>query len=203
MMEAVAELISTQEYLELERKSAAKHEYIDGRIVEMTGASKVHNLITTNVVISLGSQLLRRSGEVYSSDMRVKIPATGRYTYPDIVVVENEALLEDRVQDTLLNPTVLMEILSSSTEKYDRGEKFLNYRTIESLQEYIMISQDSYQIEHYVRQPDGRWLLAEAKSLAETMYLPSIDCNLPLADVYNKVEIETDTDTNTLNGHQH
>jgi len=121
--------------------------------------------------------------------MRVKISPTGLYTYPDITVVCSEAQFEDTQQDTLLNPTLIVEVLSESTEAYDRGGKFAHYRKLTSLMEYVLIAQTKPHVEHYVRQPDNRWLLAEADSLHQTLHLPSIDCHLVLAEVYDKVDI--------------
>lgn len=202
MTVAVAELISPQEYLELERKSLTKHEYIAGRIVEMAGATREHNLIVSNVIFIFMSQLRGRSASVYPSDMRIRVPSTGLYTYPDITVVIGDDLLEDDERDILLNPTVIVEVLSPSTATYDRGEKFQSYRTIESLQEYLMIAQDHHRVEHYVRQPDGQWLFSEAMALAESIRLPSINCELPLADVYDKVDIATRSDDPYANGRE-
>lgn len=199
-MSAVAELISPQEYLELERKSETKHEYLEGRMIEMAGASEEHNMIVSNVIITLGSQLRGRSGRAYPSDMRVRIPATGLYTYPDVSVVSDKPLLDDHERDILLNPAILIEVLSDSTENYDRGKKFQHYHTIESLSEYVLIAQDSHHIEHYIRQSNGQWLLLEATKLGETIHLPTIECDLPLADVYDKVDIELEQ--GNLNGRQ-
>ncbi|MEZ4658525.1 MAG: Uma2 family endonuclease [Caldilineaceae bacterium] len=199
-MSAVAELISPQEYLELERQSETKHEYIDGRMVEMPGASEVHNTIVSNIIISIGIQLRGRPGKVYSSDMRVRIPATDRYTYPDVVAITNKPALEEDEFDVLVNPAVIVEVLSDSTSNYDRGEKFQNYRTIETLQEYLMIYQDSPRVEHYVRQSDGQWLFSETTNVAEIVYIPTIECDLPLSEIYDDVDF--DNDTRDLNGHQ-
>jgi Uma2 family endonuclease len=121
--------------------------------------------------------------------MRVKISPTGLYAYPDVTVVCGEARFEDTQQDTLLNPTLIVEVLSDSTEAYDRGGKFAHYRKLGSLMEYVLIAQTKPHVEHYVRQPDNRWLLAEADSLHHSLHLPSIDCRLSLAEVYDKVEI--------------
>jgi Uma2 family endonuclease len=111
------------------------------------------------------------------------------YTYPDVTVVCGKAQFEDDHRDTLLNPTVIVEVLSASTETYDRGKKFQNYRTLASLQEYLLVAQDEYRIEHFVRQPDGQWLLSEAKELDATLDLTSIACQLAMSDVYEKVDI--------------
>ena len=193
--------VTAAEYLVCERAAETKSEYSRGEIRPMPGASRKHNLIATNILASLHIQLRKQPCEVYPSDMRVKVPATGLYTYPDVTVVADEARLEDATQDILLNPTLIVEVLSDSTETYDRGEKFHSYRTIESLQEYVMIAQDSYHVEHYARQPNGQWLLSEAISLAETLHLSTIDCDLPLANVYDKVAISQKAENSRLNGH--
>jgi Uma2 family endonuclease len=155
----------------------------------MSGASKQHNLITANVLAELHAQLKKRPCTIYPSDMRLKVSATGLYTYPDVTIVCAEAQFDDNQQDTLLNPTVIVEVLSKSTEAYDRGEKFAHYRKLPSLAEYILIAQDKYYLEHYVRQPDNQWLLSEMDKLEDTLQLPSINCHLALADIYDKVKI--------------
>ncbi len=119
--------------------------------------------------------------------MRVKVAATGLYTYPDVSVACGETQIEDSAQDTLLNPTVIVEVLSKSTAAYDRGEKFEHYRKIPSLMEYLLVAQDKCLVEHYQRQPEDRWLLSETNSLEDVLELPAIDCRLALADVYDKV----------------
>lgn len=178
---------SPEEYLELERKAEYKSEYFNGEIFAMSGASEEHNLIAGNVFAALHSQFRGRPCKVYASDMRVKVSQTGLYTYPDVVAVCEEAQLEDDQLDTLLNPTVLIEVLSKSTEAYDRGDKAEYYRKLSSLAEYLLVSQDKHHIEHYVRQSDHTWLLSEASELQDVITLPSIDCTLSLADVYDKV----------------
>jgi Uma2 family endonuclease len=178
-----------EEYLALERQAQGKSEYDAGAIFAMAGASRWHNLIVANVVGELRSQLKGRPCTTYPSHMRVKISPTGLYTYPDVIVVCGEAQFEDNQQDTWLNPTLIVEVLSESTEAYDRGGKFAHYRKLPSLMEYVLITQTKPHIEHYVRQPDNRWLLSEADSLPNTVHLPSIDCHLALAEVYDKVDI--------------
>ena len=180
---------TAEEYLALERQAECKSEYYAGDIFAMAGASRWHNLIVTNVVRELSLQLKERPCTTYPSDMRIKISPTGLYTYPDVTVVCGEAQFEDTQQDTLLNPTLIVEVLSEYTEAYDRGGKFAHYRKLTSLMEYVLIAQTKPHVEHYVRQPDNRWLLAEADSLHQTLHLPSIDCHLVLAEVYDKVDI--------------
>lgn len=181
--------ITEQEYIEVERESVIKHEYYDGEVYAMTGASRIHNLIAGNTLASLHGQLRRKPCQVFPSDMRVKIQQTGLHTYPDLVIICGEPRFTDDALDTLLNPLVLIEILSPSTERYDRGMKFQHYRTIESLQDYILIAQDEHHIEHYSRQDNGQWLLQEAAGIEARLTISSIEGVLLLADVYEKVYI--------------
>ncbi|MBA3531147.1 MAG: Uma2 family endonuclease [Ardenticatenales bacterium] len=174
-------------YLALERRAETKSEWIDGETVAMVGASREHNLIVANILGELRQQLKGRPCEVYPSDMRVKVPQSKLYTYPDVVVVCGEPQFEDAHVDTLLNPTLLVEVLSDSTESYDRGKKFGYYRTLPSLAEYLLIAQDDYKIEHYVRQPDGKWLLSDAQSLDDTVTLAAVPATLSLREVYDRV----------------
>jgi Uma2 family endonuclease len=184
--------ITPEEYLAIERQAAYKSEYFNGKMFAMSGASPRHVLIVTNVVAELRRQLKQRRCTVYSTDLRVKVSPTGLYTYPDVIVVCDQPQFNDQQKDTLLNPTLLVEVLSESTKDYDRGEKFEHYRTLTSLAEYVLIAQDKHHFEHFVRQPDNRWLLAETNRLEDTIHLPSIACDLALAEVYDKVD--------TLNG---
>ena len=177
---------TADEYLAFERASDEKHEFINGDIFLMSGASREHNLIVFNLVRVLGNQLSGRPCEAYTSDMRVKL--RGRdYAYPDLVVVCEPPAFEDSHVDTLLNPTLLIEVLSPSTEQYDRGDKFESYRALNSLQEYVLLTQNRPHIERYVRQSEGTWVLFEVSGLDTSLELPSIDCALKLADVYDKV----------------
>ncbi len=181
---------TVETYLAFERTSEERHEYFAGEIFAMAGASRIHNLVVMNTSASLHAQLRQKSCTVYPSDMRLKISVTGLYTYPDISVVCGQPQLEDSHQDTLLNPMLLIEVLSPSSENYDRGKKFQHYRTLDSLQEYLLISQDSPRIEHYRRQEKDQWLLSETTRLEDSIALPSIGCQLLLADVYEKVTFE-------------
>jgi len=177
-----------EEYLALERRAPCKSEYYAGEISALAGASRWHNLIVANVIGESRSQLKGRPATVYPSTMRLKVNSTGLYTYPDVAVVCGEPQFEDAQQDTLLNPTLIVEVLAESTEAYDRGGKFAHYRKLDSLLGYVLIAQAKPHIEHHARQPDNRWLLEEADTLSATLYLPSIDCRLSLAEVYDKVE---------------
>jgi len=183
------------EYLELERQAEYKSEYADGELFAMAGASEEHNLIVTNCVISLGTQLKGKPCKVYANDMRVHIQATGRYTYPDIVVVCGDAEFIDDKRDTLTNPTLIIEVLSDTTEAYDRGDKFGNFRTLPSLQTYVLISQDKPHLELFERQTEGVWQLREYKD-SGLAPLAAIGCELSLVEVYDKLEFpahETDS----------
>jgi Uma2 family endonuclease len=180
--------LSPEAYLRLERQAATRSEYLDGEVFAMARSSEAHNLIATNLISSLGGQVKGKPCEVYSSNMRVKVSATGLYTYPDVVVVCGHPQFEDRQRDTLLNPTVIIEILSPSTESYDRGGKFDHYSSLASLTDYLLVGQQSPMIDHYARQPDGKWLLSRCQSLAETVHIASIGCDLALSDVYDQVE---------------
>jgi Uma2 family endonuclease len=178
-----------EEYLALERKAEYKSEYFAGEIFAMSGASERHNLIAGNVFAAFHVQFRNRPCRAYVNDMRVKVSPTGLYTYPDVMALCGEPQFDDEQRDTLLNPTVIIEILSPSTEAYDRGDKFGHYRKLASLAEYVLISQDKPHVEHYVRQPDNQWLLSEASSLQDIVRLPSIDCTLVLAEIYDKVDL--------------
>ena len=181
-------LYTPAEYLEFERQSETKHELIDGEIFEIAGATRNHNRISTNVVRLLGNQLLERECNVYSSDMRVKITSTKKYTYPDIVAVCGEELFEDSTEDTLLNPMLIIEVLSKSTEAYDRGAKFEFYQTIESFQEYVLISQEPFRVEQYVRKTKNEWSYFEFRQAEDIVKLNSIDCELVLQNIYHKIQ---------------
>ena len=183
--------LTPEEYLAVERQNEYKSEYIDGEMVAMTGASRRHNIIGVNVTREISQQLKGHPCEIYANDMRVRIASRREYayTYPDVAVVCGEPQFEDDYLDTLLNPTVLIEVLSESTERYDRGKKFSFYRTIESLAEYVLVAQDEYGIEQYAKQADGRWLLSDHRSSEDVVELPSIRCALALREVYEKVSL--------------
>jgi Uma2 family endonuclease len=177
-----------QEYLALERTSPIKHEYYDGSIFAMAGASREHILIGGNLHAGIHPQLRDRPCEVYMSDMRVLVSRTGLYTYPDVVAVCGEPRFEDSAVDTLLNPSVIIEVLSDSTEAYDRGKKFGHYRRLESLREYVLVDQDQAHVERYTRQGD-EWLLTELTGLEGTLRLESVDCTVAMREIYAKVEV--------------
>ena len=188
MQQKTISLITEAEYLELERHSETKNEYFQGEIFVMAGASECHNLIVSNLIIALGTQLRNKPCRVYPSDMRLKIEDAGLYTYPDVMLVCGEREFSDEKQDTLLNPDVITEVLSDSTEGYDRGAKFGFYRTLSSLREYLMISQNSQKMEKYTRNDAGQWVLTESDAEHPGILLESIDCELLLSEVYDKTD---------------
>ena len=183
---AAKTLLTPEEYLLKEREAEFKSEFRDGQIIAMPGASRHHCLISGNIFAELHIQLRDGHCEVYMNDMRVKIPKRGIYTYPDVVVVCDEPLFEDDHFDNLLNPTVIVEVLSPSTEDYDRNEKFSSYQTIESLQEYILVAQDDVHVEQHVRK-NGKWDLTIFTSLNDLLQLGSIACQLAIKAIYEKV----------------
>jgi Uma2 family endonuclease len=180
--------LTPEEYLAIERKADRKSEYYRGEMFAMAGASRRHNLILVNVAAELRQLLKARPCEVYSSDMRNRVTPVGLYTYPDASVVCGEPEFADDQKDTLLNPVVIVEILSDSTRDYDRSRKFQYYRELASLREYLTIEQDSPRVERWARQAEGGWLLTEFKDLEQTVHLASIDCELPLREIYDKVD---------------
>ena len=182
--------MSPTEFLAFERSSDEKHEYRDGVIVSMTGAKFNHNQICTNLTGILWQHFKEKNCNSFSNDMRVFVPKTRLYTYPDVLVVCGEPQFQDDVPDTLTNPLLLIEILSESTESYDRGQKFQNYRSIDSLNEYVLVSQNSARIEKYVKHGDGFWMLSDAVGMDASITLDSIQCEISLADVYAKVNFE-------------
>jgi Uma2 family endonuclease len=182
---ATATKVSPAEYLELERKAEFKSEYIDGTIAPMPGASREHNLIEANIVGELRYHLKHRDCEVYGGNMKVR--TRERYSYPDATVVCGTPMFETIETDVLLNPTVIFEVLSSSTETYDRGDKFAAYRQRESLQAYVLVSQLMPRIEIFKRQADG-WHFSEVSGLEQTVRLEAIGCELKLSEVYEKVD---------------
>jgi len=177
-----------EQYLKIERTSERKSEYLNGEIFAMGGASPRHVLIVTNIVRELSSQLKDRPCSVFSTDLRLRVSPEGLYTYPDVVVLCGPPQFSDSRRDTLTNPTLIVEVLSKSTKDYDRGEKFEQYRTIESFKEYLLIAQDRPHVEHHVRQAGNTWLLSETSKPDDTVFLTAIACQLQLKEVYEKTD---------------
>lgn len=188
-------LLSESEYLARERLASFKSEYFRGETFAMAGASERHNLIVLNIGAELRNQLKKRPCRVYPSDLRVKVKHSGLITYPDVTVVcgKNELLSEHG--DVMLNPIVIVEVLSDSTEAYDRGKKFERYRTIESLQEYVLISQDRVSVEWFTRSKDhAGWSLNATQDIQGELRLDSIECVVPVAEIYDKVVLDPTTE---------
>ncbi len=179
--------ITAADYLALERQAETKSEYLNGYIYAMSGASKEHNTIVFNLARRIGNQLDGKPCRGYVNDMRVKVSPTGLYTYPDVIVVCGEPRFEDEQFDTLLNPKVIIEVLSESTEKYDRGDKFAHYQTLDSLTDYLLMGQNQPYIEHFQRQADGSWRYSTTQGLEAAIDIATIGCVLPLAEVYERV----------------
>lgn len=187
MSTAALNRYTPEEYLAIDRMAEFKSEYIDGEIVAMTGASMAHNWIVANLGGELHGRLRGGPCRSAQSDMRVKVSSSVRYVYPDVIVVCGEPRLEDEVFDTLLNPTLIMEVLSKTTEYYDRGEKFEHYRTIETLREYVLVAQDQVHVERFVRTGD-QWIGSACGDIDGTLDLRSIKCEIPLRDIYHEVD---------------
>jgi Uma2 family endonuclease len=181
-------LLTPEEYLAQERLADFKSEYLRGEVFAMAGATWDHTLVKDNLARETGNQLNDGPCHVLTSDMRVRVDATGLYTYPDIAIVCEEPRFEDQVLDTLLNPRALVEVLSESTEKYDRGAKFGHYRQIPSLQEFVLVAQDQPLLERYVRQADNSWLLTVFSDPSGEFAFASIPVRVPLAKIYRGVK---------------
>ncbi len=183
--------LTEEEYLAIERQAEYKSEYYEGEMFALAGASIKHNYIVANLLAGLHSALRGKPCSVFSSDLRVKVQASGLYTYPDVVVVCGELITDDKYRDTVLNPILIIEVLSESTEAYDRGKKFEKYRLIPELREYVLVAQDRPHVEVFTRSDaTARWVLSEATGADAAIELLSIECTLPLADIYSKVEFD-------------
>ncbi len=187
-----------EQYLEMDRKAEHRSEYVDGEILAMAGASREHNRITINIGTSLLTQTRGGSCEPFTTDLRVKGRTTGAFLFPDVVVGCGPLEFEDASLDILLNPVVLMEVLSPTTESNDRGWKFAHYRRLATLTDYVMLSQYQPLVEHYTRGSDDKWVLTELRGLSSVLRLPSIGCELPLPVIYERVEFATDLVLATL-----
>ncbi len=182
--------LTETEYLATERNSDFKSEFFDGEMFAMAGGTPQHSLIATNLAAAFRNRLRGQRCTPYNSDLRIKIEATGLFTYPDLSIICGALRFAPRTDDTVVNPTVLVEVLSDSSEAYDRGKKFEHYRQIPTLQEYLLVSQREPRIEHFVRQPDKRWLLNEAVGLEGTLELPCLRITIGLAEVFADVKFE-------------
>lgn len=183
----VEKILTVAEYLKIERAAEFRSEYFDGEMFAMSGGTPQHSLVKTNLVSELRDALMDRTCTAYDSDLRIRVSATGLYTYPGAsVFCEPMEFLDDQ-KDVALNPTLLVEVLSPSTEAYDRGKKFEHYRSIAALREYVLVSQEEATVERFLRNADGTWTLTAVSGRDQSLYLPSIDVTLPLAGLYKKV----------------
>jgi Uma2 family endonuclease len=179
-------LISVDEYLEIERTSEEKHEYYKGEMFAMAGGKRVHSVIAGNILTKINIQIEKKPCIAFGSDMKVRVRPDGLYTYPDISALCGEEKYHDEKEDTLLNPSLIVEVLSESTENYDRGKKFVLYRELESLQEYVLVSSDYKKVEIFRRTANNQWLLSDVKE-DEPVQFETIQCSISLEDIYNKV----------------
>lgn len=187
--EVSVEKISVQDYLESERRSDVKHEYDDGTLIPMSGASIIHTIICNNIAALLWIMSKDKDYTVHSSDLRVSIPLNNRFVYPDVVLVKGIAQVSKFHKDTIINPYTIFEVLSESTEGYDRGDKFQAYRTLESLQAYVLVAQDKPLVEVFTKDTGtGQWVLSEARSTETSIQLPNLEEKLALSDIYAKVK---------------
>ncbi len=183
--------ISEEEYLTMEEVSPVKHEYFNGEIFQMAGASDNHNTIAMNIAADLHQQLKKRDCKVYQNDMRLYIEKEEIYTYPDVMVVCGKPEIKKyKGLDNILNPVLIVEVLSDSTADYDKGAKFEQYRTIETFKEYLLVSQDAKQLTRYTKQSDGSWNLMDFIGDKTNIELFSINCKLTIDDIYDKVDFE-------------
>ena len=176
--------ISEAEYLQAERRAQTKSEYLAGQVFAMAGTSIEHAAITLNIAAELLRQLRGKGCRVLTQDVRVKVAQANAYFYPDVVVVCGQPELEDENRDTLLNPVVVVEVLSPSTEGFDRTVKFFAYQKLVSLREYLLVSQDKISVEHFIRQPDGQWLKREYTQPGEVVVLESIEAGIQVSVIY-------------------
>ena len=181
--------LTPDEYLAIERQAETKSEYVDGEMFAMSRVSPPHALIVANVCSELRRLLVDRPCFVFSTDLRLRVEATELYCYPDVMVVCDTPRFVDDERDTLLNPSLIVEVLSPSTEDWDRGGKFAHYRTIESVTDYLLVRQDSFHVELFHRAPEGRhWIFTEVEGADATVELASVGVRLEFGQIYHKVK---------------
>jgi Uma2 family endonuclease len=188
-MTEAAQVLTADEYLERERPRDEKHELVHGVEIAMAGGTPRHNVIAMNLGAALKQRLRGRRCLVFPSDQRVHVEATGLFTYPDLTVVCDRPRFHPNGRDTLVNPRLVVEVLSSSTEAYDRGAKFAHYQSIASLEEYVLVSQTPERVEHYRRLETGQWLLTVSEGEGAVLVLPGLGCDVPLAEIYAGTEL--------------
>lgn len=179
--------ISTQEYLAEERAAFEKHEYYQGEVFAISGASLKHNIIFSNLFGDIGNKLKGKNCRPFGSDLRIHIPKNTLYTYPDISIICGEPNLTDDSFDTATNPSVIIELLSKTTRNYDKGDKFTLYRDIDSLQEYILIDTEKIYVEKHIRNSDKSWPLTDYTNMDDAVFINSLQLTLTLKDIYNGI----------------
>lgn len=177
-----------EEYLKLEEKADFKNEYINGKIVAMTGGTPNYNEMAGNFYTLLKLFLRQKDYKVFMTDLRLWIPQYNVYTYPDIMLIKGKPILQENRNDTVVNPLLIVEILSKSTKNYNQGDKFDYYRSIPNFTEYILVDQYRYYVQQFAKAEDGRWWLSEYKSQQESLSLVSIDYEIKLSDIYEEIE---------------
>lgn len=187
-----ANYISPEEYLERERKAETRSEYVRGEIFAMAGASIRHGRIISNLMRELGNRLIDSPCEVFSTDLRLAVDPAGMYTYPDVMVVCGDPVTLDMHRDTIVNPVVIVEILSDSTKNYDRGQKFQYYRMLPSLKEYVTVAQDEIHLERHIRGSAGEWILTEFEKLDDVVEFQSISVSLVLSEIYKRIDFTSE-----------
>jgi len=184
--------LTAQEYLAAERQAPTKSEFVDGEVFAMAGGSEIHSLLAVNLARELRTMLKGKPCKGYNSDMRLKVESTELYAYPDVQVACGDLRFEDAQHDTLLTPKIIVEVLSESTEKWNRGDKFWHYRHIPSFTDYVLVAQNAWLVEHYSRQPTGTWLLRASEGAEGVLHLASISCAASLMEIYANTDIKPD-----------
>jgi Uma2 family endonuclease len=176
--------LTARDYLLQERKAEVKSEFVDGSVFAMAGGTRRHSRLAVRLASALERRLAGKTCQVFNGDMRLKVEATELYAYPDVQVACGELRFEDEQEDTLLNPRIIVEVLSEATAGWDRGDKFWHYRHLDSLAEYVLVSQEAWRVEHFLRQPDGTWLLQTVEGEGGVLSLPAIKCKIPLTEIF-------------------
>ncbi|OUL27933.1 hypothetical protein BV378_09290 [Nostoc sp. RF31YmG] len=190
VVQTAPRLYSIEEYLTLEESAEYRSEYRNGEIVPVTGGSINHNQIIINLIIALGLALRQQDYLVYTSDLRLWIPRYREYTYPDVLIIKDEPIFQEGRTDTVINPSIIFEILSKSTSSRDRGDKFTYYRSIPEFQEYILIDQYQFHIEQFSKTSEGNWLFKESDDEDGVLTLASANCQIPHRQIYERVKFE-------------
>lgn len=180
---------TAEDYLKRERRSATRHEFLDGKILATSGSNRTHNLIGTNTTIAVGSRLRGQKCEVYANDMRVRLN-NSRYCYPDVVIVNGEPSFADASQDILLNPTVIVEAFSNAAQFQDRGEKLESYLAMPSIRECLIVKEDEMRVEHYSKQNAKQWVYRIYNEREDVVSLDSVNCKISVAEIYAQIKFD-------------